>query len=214
MPRRVKYPYVQRNRDGRCYLRKPGIARVRLPGTFGSHEFEVAYFAAIAAKPAEIGVSRTPRSMNALIVAYYAAAEFKGLRASTSSKYRGILERFREEHGDKDAGGMRHRHIRNLMTEKAATPDAANHLLCMLSTLMELAIALGWREDNPAVGIKRSSTMVPGSRRGQSPISRSTVIIIRPAPASGLSLSWLSGPHSVEVTLCALAGGMSSTARL
>ncbi len=50
---------------------------------------------------------------------------------------------------------MRARNVRDLMMEKAATPDAANHLLSMLSTLMELAIAQGWREDNPAIGIKR-----------------------------------------------------------
>lgn len=50
---------------------------------------------------------------------------------------------------------MRAPHIRRVIAEKAATPNAANQLLCMLSTLMELAIAHGWREDNPAVGIKR-----------------------------------------------------------
>jgi hypothetical protein len=42
--------------------------------------------------------------MNELIVSYYGSAEFKGLRSSTSRVYRNILERFREEHGDKDAG--------------------------------------------------------------------------------------------------------------
>ncbi len=94
MPRRTRYPYVQRNPDGRCYLLKPGMASVRLPVPFGSHEFEVGYYAAIADKPLEIGVGRTrPRSMNALIVAYYASAEFKGLQPSTARIYRNILER-------------------------------------------------------------------------------------------------------------------------
>lgn len=114
MPRRTRYPYVQRNRDGRCYLRKPGMARERLAGPYGSHEFEVAYFAAIAGKPAEIGAARTiPRSMNALIVAYYASAEFKGLQPSTARVYRNILERFREKYGGKDAAGLTARKIPN-----------------------------------------------------------------------------------------------------
>jgi hypothetical protein len=101
---------------------------------YGGPEFLTAYYAAIAGKPVEIGAARTlPRSMNALIVAYYASAEFKGLRSSTARVYRGILERFREKHGDKDAVGMRAPHIRRLMAEKAATPNAANQLLSACS---------------------------------------------------------------------------------
>jgi integrase len=107
-------------------------------------------------KAMEIGISRTiPRSMNALVAAYYASAAFKGLRPTTARVYRNILERFRESYGDHDAAGMKARHVRELMTEKAATPDAANRLLGMISILMELAIASGWRDDNPAFGVKR-----------------------------------------------------------
>jgi integrase len=128
---------------------------VRLHGTFGSHEFEVAYFAAIAGKQIEIGAARTlPRSMNALIVLYY-DSEFKKLQSSTARVYRGILERFREKYGDKDAVGLTAGKVRGLLAEKAATPDTANRLLSILSTLMELAISLGWRDDNPTFGIKR-----------------------------------------------------------
>jgi hypothetical protein len=47
---------------------------------------------------------------------------------------------------------MKASNVRQLMAEKRATPDAANRLLSILSILMEIAIALGWRDDNPAVG--------------------------------------------------------------
>jgi hypothetical protein len=156
MPRRTRYPFVQRNPGGRLYLRKPGFPRVRLPGPYGGPEFLIAYYAALAGEPVEIGASRTiPRSMNALIVAYYGSAEFKSFRPSTARVYRRLLERFREEHGGKDAAGMKASNVRKVMNDRAATPDAANHLLSLLSALMELAIALGWRDDNPTVGIKR-----------------------------------------------------------
>src|ERR1700731_864136 len=156
MPRRARYPFVQRNPGGRLYLRKPGFPRVRLPGPFGSHEFEAAYYAAMVGEPIEIGAARTiPHSMNALIVAYYGSAEFKRLRPGTARVYRRILERFREEHGDRDAAGMKPSNVRKAINALAETPDAANHLLSLLSTLMELAIANGWRDDNPTVGIKR-----------------------------------------------------------
>jgi integrase len=65
------------------------------------------------------------------------------------------LERFREEHGDRNAATMKARDVRKRMAEKAATPDTANRLLGLISTLMEQAIALGWRDDNPAFGVKR-----------------------------------------------------------
>ena len=140
----------------RLYLRKPGLPRIPLPGPYGGPEFLIAYYAALHGKPVEIGISRTiPRSMNALIASYYASAEFKGLRPSTARVYRNILERFRETYGDHDAAGMKASNVRKLMTEKAATPDAANRLLGILSILMEFAIAAGWRDDNPAIGIKR-----------------------------------------------------------
>jgi integrase len=65
------------------------------------------------------------------------------------------LERFRESYGDYDAAGLKASNVRKLMAEKAATPDAANRLLGMMSILMEHAIAAGWRDDNPAFGVKR-----------------------------------------------------------
>ncbi len=136
---------------------------VPLPPPYGGPEFLAAYDTALNGKEKRIGVSRTiPGSMNALVVSYYESAEFKALRPSTARVYRNILERFREAHGDKSASGMQSRHVRSLMDEKAATPDAARRLLGMLSILMERAIALGWREDNPCIGIKRPAHKVGG----------------------------------------------------
>jgi integrase len=160
VPRRKRYPwvkhYIDRNGRARLYFRKPGFPRTPLPGPYGGPEFLVAYYAALAGKPHEIGASRTiPRSMNALVAIYYASPEFKSLRPSTAKVYRNILERLREKYGDHDAAGMKVRNVRNLVAEKAATPDAANRLLGLISILMEHAIAEGWREDNPAFGVKR-----------------------------------------------------------
>jgi hypothetical protein len=90
--RRKRYPYVKKYSDGRVYLRKPGLPLISLPRPYGSHEFEVAYYAALENKPIEIGISRTlPKSINALIAIYYASPEFKGLKPSTARVYRNIL---------------------------------------------------------------------------------------------------------------------------
>ncbi len=171
-------------------------------------------YAAIKRKPPEIGAARTiPRSMNALIVAYYGSADFKGLKPSTARVYRNILERFREVHGDKDAAGMQPINVRRLMEEKCATPDAANRLLNLISILMEHAIRQGWRDDNPAVGIKRLKHQGTASRHGLRRTLRHIAPITRSAPASGLSSSWRSAPRSGAGILSALAGGTLLKAR-
>jgi integrase len=160
VPRRKRYPwvkhYIDRHGRVRIYFRKPGFPPVPLPGPYIGPDFLVAYYAALAGKPDEIGASRTiPRSINSLVAAYYASADFKNLRPSTAKVYRNILERFREEHGDKSVATMKSKNVRDLMAEKAATPDTANRLLGLISIIMEHAIAEGWREDNPAFGVKR-----------------------------------------------------------
>ena len=157
MPRKTPFPYTHRVTDRygcfRFYFRRPGYPPVPLPGLYGSVEFIASYQAAMAAKPPPIGAARTiAGGMNAVIVSYYQSAEFKGLRASTARVYRNILERFREAHGDKSAVGMQTKHVRKLMAEKAATPDAANRLLGVA---------------NPS-GCKRSASWI-ANRRAPSP---------------------------------------------
>lgn len=159
MPRKP-LPHVQRfvDRHGRVrlYFRKPGMARCALPGPYGSPEFLAAYDAAMRGAPAEIGAKATkPGTINALVASYYRSASYTTLRPSTARVYRNIIERFREQHGDKSIAGMQARHVRTLLNEKAATPDAANRLLGMISLLMDHAVAEGMRPDNPAFGVKR-----------------------------------------------------------
>ena len=147
LPRRIAYSISA----------SPACRGFSLPEPYGGHEFLIAYYAALAGKPQEIGASRTlPRSMNALIVAYYGSPDFKGLRAQAP---RASIAIFWSDSGSAMATttplGMKATNVRKLMNEKAETPDAANRLLGLLSILMETAIALGWRDDNPAFGVKR-----------------------------------------------------------
>jgi hypothetical protein len=53
----------------------------------------------VAEKAVTVGAKRTvPGSVNALIVSYYRSPEFRGLKASTQTMRRNIIERFRVEH--------------------------------------------------------------------------------------------------------------------
>jgi hypothetical protein len=105
---RIKFDYVHEYLDRRGklrrYFRRPGFKRIALPGIPGSDEFMAAYQLALAGQPPrlQIGTSRTkPGTVNAAIVGYYSSLAFRRLAPNTQRDWRGILERFREAHGDK-----------------------------------------------------------------------------------------------------------------
>ena len=102
---RLDYVHECRDRHGtlRRYFRRPGFKRIALRGAPGSDEFMTAYQLALAGQPprVEIGAGRTkPGTVNAAIVGYSSLA-FRSLAPGTQKMRRAILERFREEHGDK-----------------------------------------------------------------------------------------------------------------
>jgi integrase len=155
-------PYVQaftdRHGRARYYFRRPGYARISLPGLPWSPEFMAAHEAAMKGEGLprhEIGADRTmPGTINALCVAYFASGDFKMLSESTQATYRGILERFREEHGTKRVALLQREHISRMMSGKAERPAAAHNLLRMIRLVMKFAVTHGWRRDDPTIGLK------------------------------------------------------------
>lgn len=102
-----------------------------------------------------IGMTRERRgSVSDAVARYYRSAEWAVLSASTKNTYRGILERFRVEHGDKPIADLRREHIKRIIAAKAATPGAANNLLKLLRVLLHFAIDDGMRPDDPTLGVK------------------------------------------------------------
>lgn len=158
---RLRYVQAFSDRHGktRHYFRKPGAKRVALPGLPGSAEFMEAYQAALDGRTApkrDVGAERTkPGTMNALIAAYYASTEFKGLEASTRYVYRHSIERFRARFGEKTAAGMRTKNVLEYLDEFAETPGTAGNLRRVLSILMGFAVERGFRPDNPMAGMRR-----------------------------------------------------------
>jgi len=115
-----------------------------------------AYQAAANGTPPPTGAGRTvPGTINALVVAWYQSAGFLQLSASTKATYRGIVERFRAEHGSKAVATLEAVHIRKLIAAKIETPAAANNLLRMIRILTRFALEEGWRRDDPALAVRR-----------------------------------------------------------
>ncbi|WP_108259136.1 tyrosine-type recombinase/integrase [Mangrovicoccus ximenensis] len=147
---------IDRHGKARWYFRRPGYPRATLPGLPWSPEFMAAYEAASKGEPLEVGASRTqPRSISAAIMSYYTSSDFTALSDSTKKTYRGILERFREEHGAKGVANLERRHVQKLVSARAETPAAANNLLRMIHLIMRHSIELGWRRDDPTRDVRK-----------------------------------------------------------
>lgn len=123
-----------------------------------SPEFMMQYqscMAGEAAPPVDSGANKTKAgSFNALIVAYYNSAAFHNLKPSTKATYRGIIERFREQHGTKSVAKIERKHIMAIIGDMKETPAAANNLLDRLKGLMTLALDLGMRKDDPTLRVR------------------------------------------------------------
>ena len=84
-------------------FRRRGYKRVMLKGLPGSVEFRLAYEAALDAPMTAIGAGRTrPGTINDTLARYYDSHEFRtALAPATQKMRRAVLERFRNEHGDR-----------------------------------------------------------------------------------------------------------------
>lgn len=146
--------YTDRHGRKRWRFRRKGArGSVELGTDYGSPDFVRRYDAAVRGEHSSegAGAGRTvPKSVSALISHYYQSREYAALAASSRTTYRGILERFRELHGDKRVSHIEYRHIEAMMRERIETPQAANNLLDRLKVLLDMSVRLGWRKDNPA----------------------------------------------------------------
>jgi integrase len=150
-----------KDRDGnrRVRFRRRGVSRY-LTGIPWSEEFMRQYAAALETdqeQRAQVGASlrSLPGSFSALCASYYLSPEFRGLKASTQTVRRNILERFRAEHGHRKLKDLQTTHVRTIIGAKASTPEAANNLLKVLRVILSFAAGEGMIASNPALAVKR-----------------------------------------------------------
>jgi hypothetical protein len=141
----------------RFYFRRRGEKAIPLPGLPGSEEFMAVYQQALAAlseASTEIAASRTlPGTVNALVVSYYqSGAWLHALGDGSRQRHRGIIERFREKHGNKRVALLRRDHIEGMLVQ-IEKPYARRHWLKAVRALLKHAVPTMIR-DNPAAGIR------------------------------------------------------------
>jgi integrase len=154
---RLKYVNEYRDRHGkvRRYFRRAGQPRIPLIGNPGTPQFMEAYHAALAElRVRELGSDRSaPGSLRATIAAYYTHNSFVALSPSTRKMRRRILEKFREQHGDKRLAMLTRPHIAKMLSGQK--PFAAHNWLKTLRGLMKFAVELGLCQNDPTDGIDR-----------------------------------------------------------
>jgi integrase len=157
---RLKLPkyvhaYLDRLGKPRHYFRRAGRKEVPLPGLPWSPEFMAACEHAMAGQPAPIGGARVkPGTLRALAVSYFSSPAFRTLRPSTQYSYRNVIDRLCDEHGDKRAALMQREHVVRLLAARAATPRTANALRQALRALMQHAVEIGMRVDDPTRDVR------------------------------------------------------------
>lgn len=168
---KIDLPHVQaftdRHGRRRHYFRRRGCRRIAIPGLPGSTEFMAAYAAALEAgtpkAKKQVAEARIqPRSVSALVVAYYASQDFLDLKPSTQANYRHILDRFRSAHGHRGVASVEAHHLEAIFMGMAGRPGATKNLRKRLATVFGLAVRLGWRRDNPVRETKAPKNRSPG----------------------------------------------------
>lgn len=158
---KLKYVHRFRDRHGkvRHYFRRAGYNRVPLRGPPGSTEFMADYQAALAGDIGgrrQIGSGRViVGTVAAAAVGYLMSVDFLALSKGTQNVRRRAVDRFRLEHGDKPVRSLQTHHIKAMMAERVDTPNAANYLIQTIRWLMKYSVEMGWRRDDPTIGIKK-----------------------------------------------------------
>jgi len=166
---RHKYPkythgFVDHDGTPRFYLRLPGRKRVPLLGLPWSPEFMEARERALAGDwtAPELGSSRTKAgTVNAALVSYYQSSAFTdGLAASSQRMRRVILERFREEHGEKRIALLHKKALQAILSKKS--PAAAANWRKALRGFIDHCSSLDMLTTDPLVGVKLVSVKSNG----------------------------------------------------
>jgi integrase len=156
--------FKDRHGKYRFRARRKGFPTLYFKAAPGTDAFEAEYRAWRdgSARP-EVGISRTrPGSVSDVVARYYRSTAWAGLAPLTKSSRRNILERFREEHGDKPIAALQREHVKRIIEARTATPEAANNLLKMLKQIMHVAVDAGMRRDDPTLGVRGIRTKSPG----------------------------------------------------
>ncbi|MEM6624628.1 MAG: tyrosine-type recombinase/integrase [Pseudomonadota bacterium] len=149
-------PYRDRHGVRRWRFRAKGFS-AELGVDYGSEDFERRYQAALDRQKTkgQVGSNRSePGTLKALVASWKRTPQYLGWEDITRITYGRPAEEMCKKHGHKRVAHLQTRHVEALMADKAEKPTAANRRRKVLGMLLDHAISLGWRTDNPARNAK------------------------------------------------------------
>jgi len=159
-------PYVQTIK-GHRYFRRAGFPRVRLPGALLSPTFMAAYQQAMALTPVPIGASKVERGTVAHAVGnYFTSPQFTELAPGTQAMRRAILNRFRDQYGERPIGTMPAPWLAHELGD--LKPHARRNWLKAIRALCQYAVAVEMIRTDPTAGM-RLPKVKSGNRRPWTP---------------------------------------------
>lgn len=165
MPRPRK-PYIQKEvtRHGRTvwYFRRGKERRIRLPGAFGSPEFNAAYDAALAGRPIEAKATAPKSSLRWLVDQYLESGRFSKLSPETQEMRKRVLLSICKTGGDLAFRAITPDDIQRGKMRREATPGAAVNYVKIMRALFEFAKDSTWVTENPAADIKAKAPETDG----------------------------------------------------
>lgn len=147
--------FIDRHGKPRFYFRRPGYKHTPLPGLPWSPQFMAAYEFVAGQQIIPISTSRAqPGSLRALAISYFASPAFSTKRPATRAAYRSTIEKLCRQHGDKRVALLQREHVVRLLSAYADKPASANLLLAVLRLLIQHALEIGMRADDPTQHVK------------------------------------------------------------
>lgn len=145
--------FLDRHGKERVRFRRKGFADYYFQAAFGTPAFMQEYRSCldgVATSPVVPGAERAiPGSFDALIASYYRTADWLSPSDATRANRYRVIEHYRREHGHRKVADLQPVHVIAILGKKAATPNAANMLRKQLLRLMDFAVILKIRTDNP-----------------------------------------------------------------
>lgn len=163
MPR-PRRPYVQKEvtRHGKTvwYFRRGKEARIRLPGTFGSKEFNAAYDAAMAGTPLPEKAKAPQSSLKWLVERFLESGRYSKFKPNTQRTYKYMLASVLKTGSDLNFKAITQSDVMSGKVRREHKPTMAVAYVQVMRALFKFAVDSGWMTTNPADEI---STELPKS---------------------------------------------------
>lgn len=138
------------NKKGVLYFQRRGYKTTKMESQPGTKEFALEYAALMnGAQP----VATSGKTFTGLVKSYERSQRYRGLAPRTAWDYDKVLAWVRKKLGPLPVASIRRKDVIRARDANADAIRFANYIVQVVRILMEHAIDLGWRDDNPAKGV-------------------------------------------------------------